>query len=127
MKTKTILLALLLFSVTASADVLFLGANRDGVSDVIKNPLSIGVLTWSDDNKNTGGVFGSICPMAYDDRIRLELGVAFNTADGFEVHPLTGLTAPIGEHFIAGVWYGAFWNLYPGSDDPYGLMLGYRF
>ena len=99
------------------------------LTDVVIKPVSIGIVSWTCDEYNTvPGVFGSICCLSHKN-IRLELGAAFTIQDRFDVVPLTGVSFPISESIIVGAWYAPFWNLYSpnSSDDPFGMMVGYRF
>lgn len=113
---------------TASAEIKTLGLDYD-VSDVVSRPISIGITSMHFKERDTVGAFGSICCMTMDDKLRLELGGIFSVSDRLDVHILTGLSTPVLDDYVVGVWYASFWNLYhpATSDDPWGIMVGYRF
>ena len=97
-------------------------------TDVIVRPVSVGVSSWTDKDGTRPSIFTSFCCMSFENDLRFELGVAFSMDDKLEVVPLTGISTPIADDFIIGAWYAPFWNLYSSSsDDPLGIMLGYRF
>ena len=128
MTTAKLLLSLCLIAGTASAEIRTLGLDYD-VTDVVAKPLSVGVTSLHYKSDNNIGVFGSISCMTVDDILRLELGGIFAVSDGLDVHILTGLSTPVLDEFTVGVWYASFWNTYhpATSDDPWGIMVGYRF
>lgn len=122
MDIKKIILFLCLLVNFSFADVVILDYP---ITDEIIQPVSIGIITWSDNNDNTFGGYGSICCLSYNNKLRFELGMAFTTNNKLDIAPLTGISTPIGDTFVVGAWCAPFWNLF--SDDPYGLLLGYRF
>lgn len=127
MDLKKILIILCLVCNTVTADMIGLDYP---ITDEIIKPVSVGITTWSCDKYGTTiGGFASISCMSFYEKVRLELGAAFKTQDKLKYVPFTGLSVPITDEFILGVWYAPFWNLYQPktSDDPSGIMIGYRF
>lgn len=119
---------LISFNVFGDSEIRMIGKDYS-ITDVIVRPVSVGISSWTDDKYGTVPAgFASMCCFSLDNKIRLELGIAFTIQDKLDIAPLTGLSTPI-DNFIVGVWYAPFWNLYSpkSSDDPWGVMVGYRF
>jgi hypothetical protein len=88
-------------------------------------PISLGITSFSDRDKDTAAIYGSVCMFNYKS-IRFEIGSGISFEG--DVAFITGFSYPI-KSMVLGAWYAPFWGLDidGNSDDPWGIMVGYRF
>ena len=130
MKIRICLILMMLTAVCNAGEFKILGRDY-GLSDVVEKPISVGLSSWSDKELGTvPALYASLSMMSYSDNIRFETGIVGTMGSRtVDVAILTGLSTPVGDNMVAGVWLAPFWNLYKPkySDDAWGIMVGYRF
>lgn len=124
------LLTGLCFSVNGADDVRALKlVGRDySLLDVSARPVSIGVTYLDCEDVPHGvGLIGSLAFLQWQEHLRLEAGAVgtwCSSKDRLQPYLTTGI-GMLFDNVVFQVWYAPFWNLYGGSDDPWGISLGY--
>ncbi len=131
---KKMLVVFLMTAAVANAQSIKILGRDYSSTDWNEHPLSVGALTWSDDDHDFElGIYGAVTFVSWKDAVRFNMGLGViweSEKNRPNFRPLTSITfgIPVGDlMFEAGAYYAPFWGLYEGVDDPWGFMLGYAF